>query len=53
MTTIKKIIRSAVIYKGIEKVRRQAEELAAELQSSRAYILAVIREVERRKNGLK
>lgn len=46
MVTIKEIILTAIHYKGIEQVKKEAEQLAENSICSVAYVRSIIRKVE-------
>ncbi len=47
MTTVKDIILTAIYYKGIAQVKKEANELAEKCMVSVKYIKSIIRKVEK------
>lgn len=47
MTTAKNVILTAINFKGVEQVKKEAKELAEKLLCSESHILNIIRKVEK------
>lgn len=47
MTTSKNVILTAINFKGIEQVKKEAKELAEKCLCSESYIKSIIRQVEK------
>ena len=47
MTTSKNVILTAINFKGIEQVKKEAKELADNLLCSESYVKNIIRQVEK------
>lgn len=47
MTTAKNVILTAINFKGVEQVKKEAKELSEKLLCSESYVLNIIRKVEK------
>lgn len=45
--TVKDIILTAIYFKGVEQVKREAKDLAEKALCSQSYIRSIIRQVEK------
>jgi hypothetical protein len=49
MNTAKSVILTAIYFKGIEEVKKQAKQLAEDSLCTESYVRSIIRQVEKNK----
>jgi hypothetical protein len=50
MNTAKSVILTAIYFKGIEEVKKQAKQLAEDSLCTESYVRGIIRQVEKKQN---